>query len=99
MTPTPHTNLIRLLASGLELNDRRTLALASALAQHDRAILLAGIRQAGKGNGPGFLARAVGTLMGAGQGWEWAYMILRREAEAYPRNCFTDEERSLIYSI
>ena len=62
MTPTPHTNLIRLLASGLELNDRRTLALASALAQHDRAILLAGIRQAGKGKGPGWLADAVGAL-------------------------------------
>ena len=99
MTPKQLESLARLLASAIERNDQRTLALASALAQHDQAILLAGIRQAGKGNGPGFLARAVGTLMGAGQGWEWAYMILRREAEAYPRNCFTDEERSLIYSI
>ena len=99
MTPKQLTSLARLLASAIERNDRRTLALASALAQHDQAILLAGIRQAGKGKGSWFLARAMGTLRKTGQGWEWAYTILHREAEAYPRNCFTDEERNLLYTI
>lgn len=99
MTPTPHTNLIRLLASGLELNDRRTLALASALAQHDRAILLAGIRQAGKGKGPGWLADAVGALWFAGQEWRWAHEILLLDALMYSPHCFTQPQRKILYTI
>lgn len=93
MTEKQRSSLARLAASGMETGDRRTLALARALAGGDAA---SAARAAMRRKEPGWLARAAQALEGE-PGWEQARQALLEEARMFPRNAFTSEELGAVW--
>lgn len=94
MTEKQKSNLARLAASGLETGDRRTLALAMALAGGDPSCA---VREAMRRKDAEWLANAADALEGE-PGWEQAREALMAEARLFSPYAVPREVREKLWS-
>lgn len=94
MTEKQKRNLARLAGSGLETGDRRTLALALALAGGDPSCA---VREAMRRKDAEWLANAADALEGV-PGWEQAREALLAEARMFSPYAVPREAREKIWA-